>query len=100
MAQKIRVRCPVCGMMPTLENLELAETEKPPEVELFLQKFGGKVKLGQEVASGKGYQKKKRGSAPGYMEYINITNEYPEQLSKLIAFFKSRAEKFLAGLKE
>lgn len=52
MKEVLRVRCPVCGMMTDLEQMAKAEAEKPTEVRLFLQKFGGKVateKLEAEV---------------------------------------------------
>ena len=90
--------CPLCGMMPFLENLEKTDKEKPAKVRVFLLKFGGK-KPAVPVEGGL-YKKKGRGSAPGYMELLEVTEDYPEQVSKLSNFFEGRAIQFLEGLKK
>lgn len=63
MAQRIRVRCSHCGMMTSPENIE----NGPYPMEVFLQTFGGKV-AGDPKGKGSG-----KGSAPGMMEYKDIT---------------------------
>ncbi len=62
MAERIRVRCPCCGMMANKKNFQ----STPYKVEVYLQTFGGKV-------PGAGPRKGK-GKAPGLMEYRKITN--------------------------
>lgn len=96
--EKIRVMCPICGMMPFLENLEQTAKEKPAEVRLYLLKFGGKLAVVK--ATDEDYKKKGRGSAPGYMELIDITDQQPQQVLQLAKFFKDRAELFLSELKK
>lgn len=102
MAEKVRVRCPVCGLTPFLENLEQTVEEKPTEVRIFLMKFGGKVAAGTVPSSELegGYKKKKRGSATGYMEIIDVTDQQPDQVIQMEEFFKSRCQEFLASLKK
>lgn len=95
MAEKIRVRCPVCGQMTDLEQMENAEENKPTEVRLFLQKFGGKVVADDQGASL--FQKKKKGSAKGYMEYIDITDAQPAEVAKLRAWFDKRVAEYQKG---
>lgn len=93
MAERVRIRCPACGMHPFLENLEKTFNELPPEeVKLFLLKFGGKVPA---EPAGPGYEKKGKGSAKGYMEMIEITDDYPEQLQKLEGMLQSRMIAYL-----
>jgi len=96
--EKIRVMCPMCGMMPFLQNLEQTVKEKPAEVRLYLLKFGGKLPAVKTTEEG--YKKKGRGTAPGYMEYIDITDQYPNQVLAIADFFKKRAKIFLSGLKK
>ena len=95
MAEKIRVRCPVCGSMPDLDQLVQTEQNKPPQIKIFLQKFGGKVAAEDQGAMP--YPKKKRGSAKGYMEYIDITDDQPEEVKKLKTWFDKRIEEYLGG---
>ena len=95
MAEKIRVRCPVCGSMPDLDQLVQTEEKKPAKIRIFLQKFGGKV-----AADDQGdmpYPKKKRGSAKGYMEYIDITDASPEEVAKVKTWFDKRVAEYLKG---
>jgi len=95
MAERIRVRCPVCGSMPTLPQLVQTEEEKPAKIRVFLQKFGGKVAAEDQGAMAFG--KKKRGSAPGYMEYIDITDASPEEVAKVKTWFDKRVKEYLEG---
>lgn len=92
MAEKVRCLCPCCGMYPFLENLEQTAKEKPTEIRLYLLKFGGKLPATKVEAET--CKKKKRGSAPGYMEMIDITNQYPNQVKMVQAFFEDSAKKF------
>ena len=93
MAEKIRVRCPVCGQMTDLEQMEKAEEDKPTEVRLFLQKFGGKV--ASEDQGAMLFTKKKRGSAKGFIEYLDITKTQPEEVAKLKTWFDKRVKEYL-----
>jgi len=82
MPEVIRIRCPVCGSLPELDRVEeLGDVQ----VEVFLQKFGGKRPLGPGAIKGKG-----KGSNPGYMEYINITGDSPELVKQVTKLFKKR----------
>ena len=92
MAELLRIRCPICGMHPTLEVLKQTAEEKPAEVRIFIQRYGGKVVA--PPAEDKIYKKKGRGSAPGYMEFIEVTDKYPEQVKEMEDFFKGRIKLF------
>jgi len=95
MAEKIRVMCPICGMMPFLENLEQTAKEKPAEVRLYLMKFGGKLPVEKEKEEV--YKKKGRGSAPGYMVLTDITEQFPDQVKEIQKFFDARIEVYLGA---
>ena len=95
MAERLRVRCPVCGMHPFLEDLAKTAEEKPAEVKIFVLKFGGKMPV---VENGEIPVKTGRGKAPGYMEMVEVTDQVPEEVKKFEDFFKGRAQVFLAGL--
>lgn len=98
MAEKLRIRCPFCGMHPTLEVLDQTVKEKPAEVRIFLQKYGGKLPAPVE---GKAvYEKKGRGSAPGYMEWVEITGQVPEQVAAMEELFRARVKLFLQKVGE
>lgn len=94
MPEKLRVRCPVCGSMPDLDQLAKTEEEKPARIRIFLQKFGGKMPADEAV--GVPYKKRKRGSAPGYMEYTDITDSSQEELAKLKEWFDKRVQEYLS----
>ena len=88
--------CPVCGMWPTLENLEQTTKEKPAEVRIALLKFGGKV----ASPSGSGeelYKKKGRGKAPGYMKFDDVTAAHPELVAEMTDYFKARIKLFMGS---
>ena len=89
--------CPLCGMIPFLENLEQTAKEKPADVRIFLLKFGGKLPPGPVEVEAEP-KKKGRGKAPGYMEMVDITEQVPEQLSQVRKFFADRAKQFLARI--
>ena len=90
MPEKIRVRCPFCGLTPFLD--ELAKTaEKPAEIRIFVLKFGGKKPAGTP-AEGDMPVKKGRGSAPGYMELLDVTESVPGEVEKMREFFDERVE--------
>ena len=95
MAEKIRIRCPICGSMPDLAQLVQTEETKPAVIRVFLQKFGGKV-----AAEDPGvalFQKNKKGSAKGYMEYIDITDTSPEEVAKVKTWFDKRVAEYQEG---
>ncbi len=58
--EKIRFKCPCCGMVSDLDRINRAH---PYKIQVFRQEFGGKV-----AGDHKG-----RGKAQGYMKYTNIT---------------------------
>ena len=81
--ERVRARCPLCGMMPNVEKITEHELYPP---ELFLQKFGGSFPSGAD------------GSHKGYCEYVPVNGDL---LSKYIAFLKNRIselESYLASL--
>lgn len=93
----IRIRCPFCGMLPNLKVLEQTANEKPAEVRIIVNRFYGKKPAGQlEVDV---YKKKKRGSAPGWIEYEDITDQVPEVVAKMRTFFDKRVKEYLEGEK-
>ena len=58
--EKLRFRCPCCGMMADVDRLN---TDRPYKIQVFSQRFGGKV----------AGDRKGRGKAKGLMKYTNIT---------------------------
>lgn len=74
MKEKLRARCPCCGMMADVDRFEGG----PHEVEVFIQRFGGKV--GGSGAIG-------RGRAPGMMEYLDVTASSKD----IVTMIKQRA---------
>ncbi len=95
MAEKIRITCPICGQMTDLKQMENAEEKKPTEVRLFLQKFGGKIAAEDPNQALFHPKKKKKGSAKGYIEYIDITGDQPEEVAKLKMWFDKRVAEYL-----
>lgn len=65
MTERIRFRCPCCGMIANLDRIEQGQ---PYKIQVFSQKFGGKV-----AGDLKG-----RGKAKGLMKYTNITRSSVE----------------------
>lgn len=95
MAERIRVRCPICGSMPTLPQLENTAKKWPAKLMLYLQKFGGKAPV--VAHEGIPTPGKKKGSAPGYMEYIDITETSAGELARLKPWFDRRVAEYLEG---
>ncbi len=94
MAERIRVRCPICGMHPFLDQLLVAQGIPPAELRIFTLKFGGKLKT---PPTGDVPEKKKKGGAPGYMEMVDVTDQIdPGLLEQVQEFFKKRALDYLA----
>lgn len=93
MAEKIRIRCPICGSMPDLDQLTQTEEAKPARIRIFLQKFGGKVPADDQ--GDETYTKKKRGAAKGYMEYIDVTDDSPGEVAKMKQWFDKRIKEYL-----
>ena len=60
MREKTRFRCPCCGMIADKSRLD---SLTPYKIQIFLQKFGGKV-----PGDNKG-----RGKAKGFMKYTDVT---------------------------
>ena len=63
MTQRIRIRCPHCGLMSDPQRIK----DGPYNLQVYLQTFGGKIS-GESKGKGSG-----KGSAPGVMEYEEIT---------------------------
>ncbi|MDP2726280.1 MAG: hypothetical protein Q8P59_01950 [Dehalococcoidia bacterium] len=96
MPEKLRIVCPICGMMSDLEQLQKTSENKPAEVRLKQQKWGGKLPAGVPV-EGDLVTKKGRGSAPGYMVYEDITDQIPDEVEKVRKFFDDRIELYQSG---
>ncbi len=62
MKQRLRARCPICGMIADVERFE----EKIYPIQVFLQTFGGKIKANTVIRG--------RGKSPGFIEYKEITS--------------------------
>lgn len=110
MKKVIRVRCPVCGMLPDWENeyyperpeRNLKDKPEPFKLEIFKQEFGGRIPTGQyETPKAKPYlyirKEKFRGKPKpipkGKMNYINITDKNKKLYNKIKKFFKQKIEK-------
>lgn len=94
MKEVIRIRCPACGMMTDLDQMVKTSQEKPAEIRIFRQRMGGKV-AGEFTLGKKG-----KGSAKGFMEYIDITDEVlPDQMATLKNWFDQRIKKYQEGKK-
>lgn len=92
MKEIVRVRCPVCGMMPSLKNLEQTEQTKPAKVRIFVQQMGGKLPAVKE--EGGIPVKHRRGSAPGKMIYLDITDQSPTQRKHMEEWFDNRISQY------
>jgi len=89
MKEILRVRCPICGMMPSLDNLAHA-AEKDAEIRVLVQRIGGK----KPASEGEEFKKKGRGKAPGWIEYEDITEQASDQVERLKTFFDKRIAEF------
>jgi len=95
MAEVTRVRCPICGMMPTLKNLADTAEKKPAQVRIFIQRIGGKKPV--EMVPGEIPKKTKKGGAPGNIDYEDITEKVPKEVQTMMAFFDKRIEEYQEG---
>ena len=90
MPEKLRFRCPCCGMVADVSNLETGE---PYRLEAFLEKYGGKRPLTKEDRKARKGLKLGSGSAPGIIEYQNIevTDElkglFGERIAELVKIY-------------
>ncbi len=75
MVEKLRFRCPCCGLVADVDRL----SEGPYKVQAFLQSFGGKVS---------GMKHPGKGKAPGFMRYEDITKT--EQGKQIMGMVKDR----------
>ncbi len=90
--EKVRVRCPCCGMMTDLDRMAELDTD-PTQVQVFLQTMGGKTPMAHLDGV---FKKVGRGKAPGVMSYQEITGEIGEgQLLTIRKWFVTRAKAFL-----
>jgi len=81
MKEKLRARCPMCGMIFDLDRLD---SDGPYPLELFIQRFGGKLPLSDDEREDRKGKPFKRGSARGFMEYEKIEGEKLEELKLLV----------------
>jgi len=79
--ERLRFRCPCCGMIADVDRLN---GEGPYELELFIQRFGGKVKLTDDEREDRKYKPFRRGSARGFIEYEKIEDGRLEELKTQI----------------
>ena len=92
MAKRIRVVCPVCGMLTDEEQMQ-KNKEKPAKVRLFLQEFGGKVKVPFDPMTYKPFRK---GGNPGSIKYTDVTSEHHGEVAIFTEWFENRAKEFLS----
>jgi len=78
MIEKKRFRCPCCGMVADLDQLDSG----PYKIKVFLQRFGGKI-----AGENKG-----RGKARGLMTYDDITRSSKQEVSKIQEIIKMVAQ--------
>jgi hypothetical protein len=76
-------------MMTDLEKLAEAK-DKPVEVRIYIQKFGGKTKVIDNT------KLIKRGGAPGFVEYEDVTEQMADKIQEMRQWFAERALKFAA----
>ena len=81
MKERLRFRCPCCGMIADVDRLN---GEGPYELELFIQRFGGKVKLTDDEKEDRRDGPFRRGSARGFIEYEKVEDGRFEELKTQI----------------
>ena len=81
MKERLRFRCPCCGMIADVDRLH---GEGPYELELFIQRFGGKVKLTDDEKEDRRDRPFRRGSARGFIEYEKVEDGRFEELKTQI----------------
>lgn len=79
--ERIRCKCPVCGMVNGIENFK---ESKPYDIKVWVQEFGGKV----------AGETRGRGSAKGYMKYKNVTKGSQD----IVRMIKTRVRAIAKGL--
>ena len=77
MAKKVRIKCPLCGMVSDLEHIEKQGNQYP---EISIVEYGGKVKG----------ERKGRGKAKGYMKYKAVKDK--EIVKEVFGFLSKRIE--------
>jgi len=91
----IRVRCPLCGMLPTLEYLE-EKGDKEIAFEVLLVKMGGKKPSGEYIKVEKGKSRyflektkgKRKKQPPGILVYVPFEDK--ETISYIKKLLKNR----------
>ena len=78
MVIKIRVRCPLCHMMPGLDYLK--QEHNITDIVIIEQEFGGRIK-GERSATGKPI---------GLIKYTELENPDPELKAEVKAVLKKR----------
>ena len=84
--EKLRITCPVCGMMTTGEGIEAG----PHEIVVKLQRFGGSFK------SVDGTNKTKR----GFMEYLDEFPGHDSQLEEWTRILRGKLQAALEAFEE
>ena len=81
MKEILRVRCPICGMMPSIEAIDF---EHPYAIRVYRQTIGGservasieEIQLGIPAERGRGRPPKLK-KIKGYITYKDITDSEP-----------------------
>lgn len=68
MIEKLRFRCPCCGMVADVDRLD-----QNYRIKVFLQRMGGKI----------AGDRKGRGKAEGFMEYEDVTKSHSEIVEEI-----------------
>lgn len=89
MSEEIRIRCPMCGMLPYLSYLRETLAKSEAQIEIILMTIGGRNK-GEWKTDKRG---KYRLVAGGKIEYKDITAAQPQLLRELKAEILSQIEK-------
>jgi hypothetical protein len=83
MAKILRIRCPLCGMLPEKEKLE---GEANYKLQVFLQELGGRIPRSQLENWKTSKGRVRRGTA-GIMSYTDVTED---QLADAIPILEER----------
>jgi hypothetical protein len=86
MKERIRVRCPLCGMLPGIERLRV---RSPYKFEIYLQRFGGRIRQEESTLPIEPRRGPKPRRGVGFMEYKKIQN--PQMLREIKALLLERA---------
>jgi len=91
MAEYLRFRCPLCGMMPLADQVDF---EQPYPIKIYLQRIGGSESLQDPLAPRIIEERKRRGrprrkpKIRGLISYQEIENaELEEKIKKKIKIF-------------